>query len=55
MENFKKELEQLINKHSVDTKVNIPDFILAETICSMIEVIGQCCKDTRNWYKSDKL
>jgi hypothetical protein len=37
METFRKELTELINKHSIDTATNTPDYILADY---MIKCLG---------------
>lgn len=34
---FYKELEQLINKHSIENKSNTPDFILAKYIINCLD------------------
>lgn len=50
MEEFKKELEQLINKHSIEAIADMPDFLLAEMICGMIEAMGPSIKRTLDWH-----
>jgi len=40
VEEFKKELEELINKHSIENECNMPDFLLAEMIVNIIKGIG---------------
>ncbi len=50
MHEFQKELEQLINKHSIENECDIPDFILAEMICNIISAIGPNFKRTLDWY-----
>jgi hypothetical protein len=53
MENFKKELAQLINKHSIENKVDMPDFILAEMLCRMIETMGPSIKANIRWWNKE--
>jgi len=53
MVEFKKELEELINKHSIENKCDIPDFLLASMICDFIEVIGKSFKKTLGWHGCD--
>ena len=36
MDNFKKELQHLINKHSKENGSNTPDFVLAEYLCACL-------------------
>jgi len=46
MEEFKKELRDLINTHSIDNDCNMPDILLAELIVGAIKGIkkakGKC-------------
>jgi hypothetical protein len=53
MENFKKELTQLINKHSIENKIDMPDFILAEMLCRMIEAMGPSIKSNIRWWNKE--
>ena len=39
MANFRSEIEILINKHSIETSSNTPDFILAEYLCSCLKAL----------------
>lgn len=55
MEEFKKELESLINKHSIENMVDMPDFILASMICRMIEAIGPSIKRNLAWHGCDSI
>jgi len=50
MEEFKKELRHLINRHSIENVADIPDFILSDMICRMIEAMGPCVKQTLDWH-----
>lgn len=51
MENkaFEKELEKLINKHSVENEVNMPDFILANMVVNFISNVGKSVKKRDKW------
>lgn len=40
IEKFEKDLESLINQHSIDSMVNIPDYILAGMLCNILRAIG---------------
>ena len=37
MDNFERNLRQIINKFGVDSNVGIPDFVLAQVINEMLE------------------
>ncbi len=50
MKEFQGELTALINKHSIEYIVGMPDFLLAAMICNIIEAIKEPLKDTLNWY-----
>ena len=50
---FEQELEKLINKHSMENTVDMPDFILASMLCSMIEAMGPSLKKNLNWHGCD--
>lgn len=47
---FQKELQELINKHNIESDINMPDFILADMICRTIEAIGPSVKKTIVWH-----
>ena len=55
MEQFKKELEDLINKHSIENECDTPDFILAEMICNFIKAVGNPIKKTLDWHGCDSV
>ena len=55
MEEFKKELEALINKHSIENVVDMPDFILAEMVCNMIDAMGGSLKQNLDWHGCDSV
>lgn len=50
MKAFEKDLAELINRHAIENVVDMPDFILAEMICSMIAAMGPSIKKTLDWY-----
>ena len=52
---FQKELEQLLNKHSMENKWDMPDFLMAELICSFIESIGPQMKKNLDWHGVDSV
>lgn len=41
---FAKELEILINKHSLENDSNTPDFLLAEYLCSCLDAFNLATK-----------
>ena len=52
---FKKDIERLINKHRVENDCDMPDFILAEMICNMIESFGKSMKKNLDWHGCDSV
>lgn len=50
---FKKELTILLNKYSIDNKVNLPDFILAETVVNHIKNIRELQTSIYNHEQQD--
>lgn len=54
-EEFKKELEKLINRHSIENDCDIPDFILAEMICNIIVESGKSFKKALDWHDCDSI
>lgn len=55
MKEFKKELEGLINKHSIENTCDMPDFLLAEMVCSFIEAAGKPIKKNLDWHGCDSV
>ena len=41
MDNFERNLQQIINKFGVDSNVGIPDFVLAQIVNEMLEQAAQ--------------
>lgn len=50
---FQKELEQLINKHSVENGSNTPDFILAEYVVQCLLTFNNSVNSRERWYRRD--
>lgn len=46
---FEKELEHLINKHSMENGSDTPDFILAEYLVNQLEVFNRTIKRRTIW------
>jgi len=55
MEAFEKELEALINRHSIENEADMPDFLLAKMICDMVRAMGPSIKRTLDWYGVDSV
>jgi hypothetical protein len=53
-EEFKKELELLINKYGIEDVIDIPDFILSDMLYRMIQAMGPCIHQTLDWYGYNK-
>lgn len=52
---FEKDLENIINRHSIENKIDMPDFILANMISRIIDAIGPCVKRTLDWHGCDSI
>ena len=50
MEEFKKELEILINKNGIDNECNTPDYILAEYLTSCLEAYRDTVRSRDTWF-----
>jgi hypothetical protein len=50
---FERELEQLINKHSMENASNTPDFILADYLMKCLETYNNTIRRRSEWYKPD--
>ena len=55
MKEFQSELASLIGKHSIENKVDMPDFLLAALLCRVIEAIGKPVKETLDWHGCDSV
>ena len=53
MENFKKELEVLINKHSIENESNTPDWLLAQYLLNCLAAFTTATQQRENWYGRD--
>jgi len=54
MEDFKKELEVLINKHSMENDSNTPDYILAEYLTDCLMVFNKTTQIRNDWYGKEE-
>jgi acyl-CoA reductase-like NAD-dependent aldehyde dehydrogenase len=50
MTEFEKELEALINKHSMENESNTPDFILAKYLSSCLTVFNLTVASREKWH-----
>lgn len=50
MEQFEKELAELINKHSIENGSNTPDFVLAAYLVRCLEALNSCIKSRDGFY-----
>ena len=55
MKEFQSELAALINKHSIENKVDMPDFLLADLLCRVIKAIGEPVKAALDWHGCDSV
>ncbi len=47
---FEKELEQLINKYSIENESNTPDFILASYLRDCLNAFNKITKERDKWW-----
>ena len=47
---FKRQLESLINRYSKENESNTPDFILAKYLVGCLEAFNQATKEREKWY-----
>jgi len=52
---FKSGLCSLINKFSVENECDVPDFILTDMICDMINSVGKHTKRALDWHGCDSV
>ena len=50
---FKKDLKELINSHSIESAVDIPDYVLAEHLCGYIELMSHTLDQRDKWFSVD--
>jgi len=50
MENFREELQVLINRHSMENDSNTPDFILADYLQECLETFDKALQAREQWY-----
>lgn len=52
-ENFEKELENLINRYSIENASNTPDFILARYMAGCLSNFNETVRRREVWYGRD--
>jgi hypothetical protein len=52
---FAKELEHLINKHSLENGSDTPDFILAQYLCHCLSNFNSTTRARERWYKPEEV
>jgi hypothetical protein len=50
MKTFERELEELINRHSLEDKSNTPDYILAQYLDSCLKVFNVAINHRECWH-----
>jgi len=50
MEEFRKELEDLINRHSLENGSDTPDFILADYLVGCLRTFDETLVKRERWY-----
>lgn len=54
-EDFKKDLENLLNRYGLDNESHMPDFILTDLLVCIIDVVIVANKRTLNWHGCDSV
>ena len=54
MDEFRKELEHLINKHSMENASKTPDFLLAEYLVNCLMALDSIVEQREKWYREDE-
>ncbi len=49
---FRKDIEQVINKHSIENNSNTPDFILAKYLIDCLQTFDEATTRREEWYDS---
>lgn len=52
--NFREELRELINRHSMENLSNTPDFLLTEYILGCLEAFDSAVRQREAWYGRTK-
>lgn len=55
MSEFKKELADVFEKYSLDTTLNIPDVVLAETVVNLLATLSKCQKDCEEYVVTENV
>lgn len=55
MKEFEKELTKLINKHCVENRCDIPDFLLASMVTNYICYVASITKEVLDWHGCDSI
>lgn len=50
MTEFERDLDALINRHSLENESNTPDFILAQYLVGCLKVFAMAVNDREKWY-----
>ena len=50
MEEFQKELESLINRHSMENESNTPDWLLAQYLANCLRAYTVATQQRETWY-----
>ena len=50
IDEFKKELTELLNKHSIESTCDMPDFIMADMVFDFLYSCGASIKRNTDWH-----
>ena len=54
MDDFREELESLLNRHSKENGSDTPDFVLAEYLADCLAAFDKATASRSRWYHSEK-
>lgn len=50
---FEKELENLLNRHGIDSNLNVHDFVLAEFLCDQLDALQNVQRELKRLRSPD--
>lgn len=54
-DDFRTELADLINRHSIENVADMPDWLMAEMVCDMLRAMGPKVKRNLDWHGCDSV
>lgn len=53
--NFERELQQLINKYSIENDSNTPDWVLARLLCRTLDIFREIMINRDSWHGNNSI